>query len=127
MHFWFCGHKYLCCVWDTFIFGTSEQILGTLQLLRPNGLGFQVLKLIVINLKVGFFFHILAWAFFTRTTSFEGNSKLTGFIGIFCDKFKNRFSQKVRKKLVTKSFHMKLPWLNFQKSWTISMKFCEIL
>ena len=46
------------------------QKLGTLHLPSPSGLGFQVKKLVATNWKVGkkFFFHILAWAFFTRTT-----------------------------------------------------------
>ena len=36
---------------------------------KPNRLGFQVKKLVVTNLKVGKkIFHILSWAFFTRTT-----------------------------------------------------------
>ena len=43
------------------------QKLGTLQFPSPKGLGFQVQKLIMTNLKVGkTFFHILAWAFFTK-------------------------------------------------------------
>ena len=59
--------------------GTSEQTgeylklvsqkLGTLQFPSPNGLGFQVKKLVMTILKVRQnFFHIFAWAFFTRTT-----------------------------------------------------------
>ena len=45
------------------------QKLGTLQFPSPNGLGFQVQKLIMTNLKVEKkIFHILAWAFFTKIT-----------------------------------------------------------
>ena len=46
-----------------------SQKLGTLQFPNPSGLGFQVKKLLVTNLKVRKKnFHILACAFFTRTT-----------------------------------------------------------
>ena len=45
------------------------QRLGTLPFPSRNGLGFQVQKLIVTNLKVGkFFLHILLLAFFTKIT-----------------------------------------------------------
>ena len=57
--------------------------LGTLQFPNPSGLGFQVQKLIVINLKVvkKIFCHILDWAFFNRTT--HQRKSLWDFLGWF--------------------------------------------
>ena len=59
--------------------------LGTLQFPCLNGLGFQVQKLIMTNLKV--FFHILAWNFFTRITLYRSPSQKGDGFEKFTDNF----------------------------------------